>query len=258
MICASRQVGKALQPPLTPIPVAGLFDRVGVDVLKFPKSELGNQYAIVFVGYLTKWPEVYPASGQSALTFSNLFVREVVFRHGVPAQLLSDRGKAFLSLLLREVCEVLGVKKLNTTAYHPQTDGLVEQFNRTLTNMLAKQVERNGSDWDIQLPYVLFAYRSCIQESTQESPFFLVHGRDPRLPSVLDLEMPLKRSELSFIHTKESWYQSSWKHGIPLTRMSRKHRRHKNELMIGSLRRQVLRLVKGVCVHTKGEVNQGL
>ena len=124
-------------------------------------------------------------------------MREVVCRHGVPAQLLSDRGKAFLSLLLREVCEVLGVKKLNTTAYHPQTDGLVERFNHTLTNMLAKRVERNGSDWDIQLPYVLFAYRSCIQESTQESPFFLVHGQDPRLPTVLDLEMPIKRSELS-------------------------------------------------------------
>ena len=175
-----------MQPPLTPIPVAGPFDRVGVDVLKFPKSELGNQCAIVFVDYLTKWPEVYPASDQLALTIANLFVQEVVCRHGVPAQLLSDRGKAFLSLLLREVCEILGVKKLNTTAYHPQTDGLVERFNRTLTNMLAKRVERNGPDWDIQLPYVLFAYRSCIQESTQESPFFLVHGRDPRIPSVLE------------------------------------------------------------------------
>ena len=50
------------------------------------------------------------------------------------------------------------MKKLNTTAYHPQTDGLVERFNRTLTNMLAKRVERNGSDWDIQLPYVPFLY----------------------------------------------------------------------------------------------------
>ena len=69
--------------------------------LSFLSQKLGNQYAIVFVDYLTKWPEVYPASDQSALTIANLFVREVVCRHGVPAQLLSDRGKAFLSLLLR-------------------------------------------------------------------------------------------------------------------------------------------------------------
>ena len=142
--------------------------------------------------------EVYPASDQSALTI-DLFVREVVCRHGVPAQLLSDRGKAFLSLLLREVCKILGVKKLNTTAYHPQTDGLLERFNSTLMNMLAKLVERNGSDWDIQLPYVLFAYHSCIQESTQESPFLLVHSRDPRLPPVLDLETsPLACTQTPF------------------------------------------------------------
>ena len=60
VICASHQVGKALQPLLTPIPVAGPFDQVGVDVLKFSELELGNQYAIVFVDYLTKWPRFIP------------------------------------------------------------------------------------------------------------------------------------------------------------------------------------------------------
>ena len=69
---------------------------------------------------------------------------EVVSRHGVPAELLSDRGKSFLSLLMQEVCSVLGVKKVNTTAYHPQTDGLVERFNRTLINMLAKRGDQIG------------------------------------------------------------------------------------------------------------------
>ena len=59
---------------------------------------------------------------------------------------------------MQAVCEVMGVHKVNTTAYHPQTDGLVERFNRTLTNMLAKTVERSGRDWDARLPYVLFAY----------------------------------------------------------------------------------------------------
>ena len=196
LVCSSRQVGQRIRPPLTPIPVAGPFDRVGVDVLHFPKSAAGNQYAVVFVDYLTKWPEVFAASDQTALTIAKLLVEEVVSRHGVPAELLSDRGKSFLSLLMQEVCSVLGVKKVNTTAYHPQTDGLVERFNRTLINMLAKRVEKGGSDWDLHLPYVLFAYRASIQESTQESPFFLLHGRDPRLPSVLELEPSQLRREV--------------------------------------------------------------
>ena len=61
----------------------------------------------------------------------------------MPTQLLSDRGAAFLSHLLTEICKLLGVEKLNTTAYHPQTDGLVEHFNCTLTDMLAKKVEQS-------------------------------------------------------------------------------------------------------------------
>ena len=181
LTCASRQVGQTVRPPLTPIPVAGPFDRVGVDVLKFPRSASGNQYAIVFVDYLTKWPEVFATGDQTALTIANLFVREVVCRHGVPSQLLSDRGAAFLSQLMAQVCEVLGVKKVNTTAYHPQTDGLVERFNRTLTNMLAKRVERGGADWDQHLPFVLFAYRSSMQESPHS--FCCTEGtQDSRLP----------------------------------------------------------------------------
>ena len=147
--------------------------------------------------YLTKWPEVFATPDQSAFTIAKLFVDQVVCRHGVPAQLLSDRGEAFLSQLMSEVNQVLGVKKVNTTAYHPQTDGLVERFNRTLTSMLSKCVERTGADWDCHLPYVLFAYRASMQESTRESPFFLLHGRDLRLPSVLNLEPEKKREEVN-------------------------------------------------------------
>ena len=133
--------------------------------------------------YLTKWPEVYPTPDQSAATIANILVREIVSRHGVPSELLSDRGQAFLSGLLKEVQHLLGYKKLNTSAYHPQMDGFVERFNRTLTAMLAKTVERGGKDWDQRLPFILFAYRASHQQSTLESPFFLLYGRDPRLPT---------------------------------------------------------------------------
>ena len=177
-----------MQLPLTPIPVYGPFHRVGVDVIQFPKSHTGNRYGVVFIDYLTKWPEVFATSDQTALTIARLFVEQIVCRHGVPAQLLSDRGAAFLSHLLMKICELLGVEKLNTTAYHPQTDGLAERFNRTLTDMLAKKAERSGKDWDAHLPFVLFAYQASLQESTKESPFYLLYGHDPRLPTTLGLD----------------------------------------------------------------------
>ena len=125
LTCATRQVGRAVKVPLTPIPVSGPFDRMGVDVVQFPKSHSGNQYAVVFVDYLTKWPEVFPNSDQTALTIAGLLVEEVISRHGVPSELLSDRGCSFLPNLVCEMCKLMGVHKVNTTAYHPQTDGFV-------------------------------------------------------------------------------------------------------------------------------------
>ena len=190
LVCATRKIGQATKPPLCPIPVAGPFDCVGVDVLQLPHTLDGNQYAVVFVDYLTKWPEVFAVPDQTAETIANLFVKEIISRHGVPAKLLSDRGTNFLSELMQEICKLMGTEKVNTSSYHPQTDGLVERFNRTLTAMLAKTVEKDGRDWDHRLPYVLFAYRTSLQESTRESPFHLLYGRDARLPTEAALSHP--------------------------------------------------------------------
>ena len=83
-------------PALTPIPVAGPSDCVGVDVIQFPHSHYGNQYMVVFVDYLTKWPEVFAVPDQTAATIAKLLVGEIVSQHDVPAdvpaEILSDRG----------------------------------------------------------------------------------------------------------------------------------------------------------------------
>ena len=185
LVCASRKgTGQALKPTLHPIPVGGPFERVGVDVLQLPLTLDGNQYVVVFIDYLTKWVEVFAVPNQKAETIARLLVEGVICRHGAPLELLSDRGTNFLSDLVLEVCKLFDVKKLNTSGYHPQTNGLCERFNSTLIQMLAKTGERYGHDWDKHLPYVLYAYRSSVQESTKESPFFLLYGRDPSLPTL--------------------------------------------------------------------------
>lgn len=117
----------------------------------------------------------------------------MICRHGVPGEILSDRGANFLSKLMSELYNLMGIHKANTTAYHPQSNGLVERFHCTLTNMLAKTVERHGKDWDERLPYVLYAYRASLQTSTRESPFFLLYGRDSRLPNEEVISPPLER-----------------------------------------------------------------
>ena len=128
----------------------------------------------MFLDYLTKWVEAYPVPDQQADTVARLLVENIVCRHGVPEELLSDHGANFLSDLILKMCSLVGVKKVNTSGYHPQTDGLVEKFNCTITNMTSKSIEGSVVEWNKQLPMLLFAYRSTVQDSTKESPFFLL------------------------------------------------------------------------------------
>jgi len=161
-----------------------------MDILQLPVTVNGNSYVVCFVDYLMKWVEAFLTADQRADTVAKLLDEHVVCRHGVPEELLSDRGANFLSELISDVCNLLGMRKINTSGYHPQTDGLVEKFNSTLIHMIAKCCELRQHDWDEHLPYLLFAYRSSIQESTRESPFHLLYGRDPRLPTETVLSKP--------------------------------------------------------------------
>ena len=188
--------GKRLTPPLRPIPVGGPFHRVAVDVLTLPATSTGNRYAVVFMDYLTKWPEVFATKNHKAETIARLLVTEIICRHGVPEELLSDRGSDFLSSLIKEVCSLTGMRKINTSAYHPQTDGMVERMNRTLIQMISKHSKFYGGEWDQYLNYMLFAYRVRPHSSSGSSPFMLMYGRKARLPTQTALAVPSLATQL--------------------------------------------------------------
>ena len=158
--------------------------------MELPKTSKGNRYVVVFQDFLSKWPFVFATKDQKATTLAKLLVEEVVPVIGVPEALLSDRGTNLLSHLMRDVCKLLGVAKLNTTAYHPQCNGLVERFNRTLKMMLRKHVDKFGPQWDRFLPGVLWAYRNTPHDSTGEKPSFLLFGVDCRSPTEAALVPP--------------------------------------------------------------------
>jgi transposase InsO family protein len=169
--------------PLVSIPVGGPFDRVATDIMgPLPLTEAGNKYIIVFTDYLTKFCMTSPLRDVTAESTARVFLSEVILRHGAPVELLSDQGKNFTSKLIDEVCKLCDTRKSNTSPYHPQTDGLVERFNKTLATMISMYVNKKQNDWDIFLPFVTFAYNTCKHESTKYTPFFLMYGREPRLP----------------------------------------------------------------------------
>lgn len=107
------------------------------------------------------------------------FLIDFICHYGLPLQIHSDQGRQFQSNLFRELCKILGIDQTRTPPCHPQSDGLVERINRTIIDMLSKSISKSQRDWEKKLPFVMLADRSSIQESTRESPSFMMSGRDP-------------------------------------------------------------------------------
>ena len=118
--------------------------------------------------------EVFAIPNQEAVTVAEKLVEEVFCRFSIPEQLHSDQGRQFEGKLMQDVCRLLHIDKTRTTAYHPQSDGLVERLNRTLLSMLAATVHEHPGDWDKKLRLVCMAYNTSVHQSTGFSPFFSI------------------------------------------------------------------------------------
>ena len=129
---------------------------------------------------------MFALSDHKAPTVADVLLTEVFLRFGVPRFIHSDQAPEFMSDLMTEL-------------YWPQSDGLVELFNRTLINMLSKFCDERQEDWDQHLPFLLCAYRATVNESTGCSPNLLMLGRETMLP--IDLMYPSPQYDSYRCHT---------------------------------------------------------
>ena len=171
---------------LIPMPIIEVpFDRLALDIVgPLPKTSRGHRYILVMVDYATRYPQALPLRDATAKAVA----RELMLlfsRVGIAKEILTDQGSCFMSQVLKELLSLLQVKQLRTLVYHPQMDGLVERFNKTLKQMLKKAMEADGKNWGQLLPHILFAVCEVPQASTGFSPFELLYGRRPR--GLLDL-----------------------------------------------------------------------
>ena len=167
------------------------MERIAIDVMgPLTTTERGNKYILVISDYFSKWTESYPMPNQEAEMVANILVREFVARFGVQRQLHTDQGRNFESKLFQEKCKILEIDKTRTTPLRPQSDGMVERFNRTLEAMLSKFVDANQRNWDLYLPLLMLAYRSSVHESTGFTPNAMMFGREVLLPLDLVIGQP--------------------------------------------------------------------
>ncbi|KAL5484318.1 hypothetical protein EMCRGX_G020792 [Ephydatia muelleri] len=196
--CASRKPPPAkLRAPLQLDPAVRPLQRVAMDIMgPLPETSRGNKYILVIADYFTKWSEAYPIPNMEAITVAKCVVNEFICRFGVPEQLHSDQGRNFESKVIKNICDLLQIRKTRTSPYHPQSDGLVERFNRTLLNLLSIAVVDAERDWGVQLPLLMFAYRTSMHETNGVTPFEMMFGREVVLPEHLMFNLPVSTEQV--------------------------------------------------------------
>ena len=137
---------------------------------------------LVMQDHFSKHVVAYVVKDQKARTAAKTLRSGYFGLFGVPAYLLSDKGKSFTATVVEDLCKLYGVKKLRTSSYHAQTNGQVEHMNQTLICLIGKLDEDKKACWSRHLPELLMAYNSTRSAVTGYSPHFLLFGRRPRIP----------------------------------------------------------------------------
>ena len=177
-----RRGKKGGQGYLNPIKTEKPFERIGIDFVgPLSRTRNGNRYILVAMDYLTKWPEAKAMDKATAENVTEFIYKEIICRHGTPKIIMSDQGSHFKNQMMKGLCEKFKIKHKLSSPYHPQTNGLVERFNRTLCESLAK-ISEQEDQWDEHIEEALFAYRTSKQKTTRKTPFYLTYGRQPVLP----------------------------------------------------------------------------
>jgi len=129
----------------------------------------------------TRFPEAVPLTNIDTCTVAEELL-EIVSRMGIPNRVHSDRGSQFTSEMMKEVYRLLSIRQSTTSPYHAMGNGIVENFNKTIKNLLKKIVAEKPRDWHRYLGPLMFAVRDTPQDSTGFTPFELVYGHQVRTP----------------------------------------------------------------------------
>ena len=189
-----KQPAKPTNATIHPMPVPDApWIRISTNILgKLPKCRnTGNQNIIVFINYFTKYVELIATLDIKAETVARALIERVILLHGSPQYLHSDRGTNYLSKVVAETCKLFNIHKTQTPSFHPAYNGQSERMMSNILNSLSKLLEDKHDIWDNFILYVQYSYNTTPNlDSTGFTPFFLNHGRYPRMPIDTVLQHP--------------------------------------------------------------------
>ncbi|XP_048108990.1 uncharacterized protein LOC125300872 [Alosa alosa] len=168
--------------PLQQITSTGPMELVCIDFLSLEPDSSGVANVLVVTDHFSRYAQAYPTKDQRAVTVAKVLVEKFFVHYGLPARIHSDQGRDFESRLIQELLRTLGIRKSRTTPYHPQGDPQPERFNRTLLSMLGTLRDTHKRQWSSHVSQLVHAYNSTKNDATGYSPYYIMFGREARLP----------------------------------------------------------------------------
>ncbi|XP_072904472.1 uncharacterized protein [Hemitrygon akajei] len=211
-VCAQNNVWKGITTPIGHIPVPeGPFKHLVIDYVDMIKTVRGKRYMLVVIDRFSRWVEVVPSRDQGTKTVVKFLTNEVIPRLGIPTEVSSDNGSAFIQKVVKLVLQALRIKQRFGCVYHPQSQGMVERINGTLKAKLNKICADTKLNWVDALPLALMSYRMQTSRMTCLTPHEMLTGRPMPVPqwrgpykgpSLEQLEIELKQymQQLTMIH----------------------------------------------------------
>jgi len=192
--CQRSKIGRHTSAPVSPFdPSPHRLDHIHLDLIGPLPISNSNRYCLTMIDRASRWPEVVPIPDMTAETVAKAFIDTWVSRFGCPSVITTDQGRQFESKLLHILTNALGTKRIRTTSYHPQSNGLIENFHRTLKASITSCPD--SPRWSEYLPFILLILRTAINTDYEISPAETLYGQDLRLPGDIFVPNPPRDSQ---------------------------------------------------------------